>query len=204
MRVILIAAGRGRRLMPTTADAPKCYAEVAGRRLLDWALAAFDANGLGDVCFIGGYQIEVRVVPLLTSLTNVINSTLAVIGEVADDLHTDDTMLTASLLPLRLGQTDARYDFAYNGTIRDSWDVDFYRLQAPTAPDGKANVMWSPYTPAFNLTRHPAASVPCGLSRQGLPIGLQVIGKPFDESTLLSVAHRYEQQCEWWTRHPDF
>ena len=33
----LIAAGRGRRLMPTTADAPKCFAEVAGRRLLDWA-----------------------------------------------------------------------------------------------------------------------------------------------------------------------
>ena len=58
MRVIVIAAGRGRRLMPTTADAPKCYAEVAGRRLLDWALEAFRANGLNDICFIGGYQIE--------------------------------------------------------------------------------------------------------------------------------------------------
>lgn len=58
MRVIVIAAGRGRRLMPTTADAPKCYAEVGGRRLLDWALAAFSANGLNDVCFIGGYQID--------------------------------------------------------------------------------------------------------------------------------------------------
>ena len=43
--------------MPTTADAPKCYAEVAGRRLLDWALDAFRANGLDDFCFIGGYQI---------------------------------------------------------------------------------------------------------------------------------------------------
>jgi choline kinase len=43
--------------MPTTADAPKCYAEVAGKRLLDWALEAFRANGLDDVCFIGGYQI---------------------------------------------------------------------------------------------------------------------------------------------------
>lgn len=58
MRVIVIAAGRGRRLMPTTADAPKCYAEVAGRKLLDWALEAFRANGLTDICFIGGYQIE--------------------------------------------------------------------------------------------------------------------------------------------------
>jgi phosphoenolpyruvate phosphomutase len=57
MRVIVIGAGRGRRLMPTTADAPKCFAEVEGRRLLDWALDAFRANGLERVCFIGGYQI---------------------------------------------------------------------------------------------------------------------------------------------------
>lgn len=58
MRVIVIGAGRGKRLMPTTADAPKCFAEVAGKRLLDWALAAFAANDLRRVCFIGGYQIE--------------------------------------------------------------------------------------------------------------------------------------------------
>lgn len=58
MRVIVIAAGRGRRLMPTTADSPKCFAEVAGRRLLDWALDAFAACGLERVCFIGGYQIQ--------------------------------------------------------------------------------------------------------------------------------------------------
>ncbi len=41
MKAIIIGAGRGRRLMPTTADTPKCYAEVHGRRLLDWTLAAF-------------------------------------------------------------------------------------------------------------------------------------------------------------------
>jgi L-glutamine-phosphate cytidylyltransferase len=58
MRVIIIGAGRGRRLMPTTADVPKCFAEVAGRRLLDWALDAFQAAGLQRICFIGGYQIE--------------------------------------------------------------------------------------------------------------------------------------------------
>jgi L-glutamine-phosphate cytidylyltransferase len=58
MRVIVIGAGRGRRLMPTTADAPKCFAEVAGKRLLDWAVEAFAANGIDRVCFIGGYQID--------------------------------------------------------------------------------------------------------------------------------------------------
>jgi L-glutamine-phosphate cytidylyltransferase len=58
MRVIVIGAGRGRRLMPTTADAPKCFAQVAGKRLLDWTVEAFAANGLDRVCFIGGYKIE--------------------------------------------------------------------------------------------------------------------------------------------------
>ncbi|MGZ4988049.1 MAG: phosphocholine cytidylyltransferase family protein, partial [Limisphaerales bacterium] len=58
MRAIIIAAGRGRRLMPTTADSPKCFAEVKGKRLLDWSLEAFAANGIKDICFIGGYQIE--------------------------------------------------------------------------------------------------------------------------------------------------
>lgn len=58
MKAIIIGAGRGRRLMPTTADTPKCYAEVQGRRLLDWALMAFKAAGMTEISFIGGYQIE--------------------------------------------------------------------------------------------------------------------------------------------------
>lgn len=44
--------------MPLTADAPKCYAPIAGRRILDWVLEALRGAGLCDVVFIGGYQIE--------------------------------------------------------------------------------------------------------------------------------------------------
>ncbi len=44
--------------MPTTADVPKCFAEISGKRLIDWAVEAFGANGLDRVCFIGGYQID--------------------------------------------------------------------------------------------------------------------------------------------------
>ncbi len=58
MKAIIIAAGRGSRLMPTTADSPKCYAEVQGRRMLDHALDAFRGAGVNDLCFIGGYQID--------------------------------------------------------------------------------------------------------------------------------------------------
>ncbi len=58
MQVIIIGAGRGARLMPTTADAPKCFADVQGKRILDWTLDAFRENGLDEFCFIGGYQID--------------------------------------------------------------------------------------------------------------------------------------------------
>src|SRR5688572_27227043 len=58
MQAIIIGAGRGQRLMPTTADTPKCFAEVKGRRILDWTLAAFRENGVKQICFIGGYQID--------------------------------------------------------------------------------------------------------------------------------------------------
>ncbi len=58
MKAIIIGAGRGARLMPMTAEAPKCFAEVGGKRILDWALEAFRANEIDRVCFVGGYRID--------------------------------------------------------------------------------------------------------------------------------------------------
>lgn len=58
MKAIIIGAGRGQRLMPHTADAPKCFAEVNGKRILDWGLEALRRAGITDVIFIGGYQID--------------------------------------------------------------------------------------------------------------------------------------------------
>jgi L-glutamine-phosphate cytidylyltransferase len=58
MQAIIIGAGRGARLMPTTADSPKCFAEVGGQRILDWTLSAFRSQGIDRIAFIGGYQID--------------------------------------------------------------------------------------------------------------------------------------------------
>ena len=63
----------------------------------------------------------------------------------------------------------------------------------PIGPDGKANVLWSPYTSQFNLSRHPAASVPCGLSREGLPIGLQIASGHYKDALVLRAAARYAE-----------
>jgi aspartyl-tRNA(Asn)/glutamyl-tRNA(Gln) amidotransferase subunit A len=54
-----------------------------------------------------------------------------------------------------------------------------------------------------NFTGHPAVSVPCGFIGDGLPVGLQLIGRAFDEATLLRIAFSYERAHQWQRRHPD-
>ncbi|HIB83661.1 MAG TPA: Asp-tRNA(Asn)/Glu-tRNA(Gln) amidotransferase subunit GatA [Chromatiaceae bacterium] len=57
------------------------------------------------------------------------------------------------------------------------------------------------YTIAVNLAGLPAMSVPCGFADE-LPVGLQIIGKPFEESRLLNVAHQFQQATDWHQRAP--
>jgi aspartyl-tRNA(Asn)/glutamyl-tRNA(Gln) amidotransferase subunit A len=58
------------------------------------------------------------------------------------------------------------------------------------------------YTISVNLAGNPAISVPCGYSKAGLPIGVQIIGRPFEEETILRAAHAYEQNTTWRTKRP--
>ena len=58
------------------------------------------------------------------------------------------------------------------------------------------------FTIPANLAGIPGISVPCGFSKNGLPIGLQILGKPFDEELLFRLAHTYEQNTEWHKRKP--
>jgi aspartyl-tRNA(Asn)/glutamyl-tRNA(Gln) amidotransferase subunit A len=57
-------------------------------------------------------------------------------------------------------------------------------------------------TISANLAGIPGISVNCGFTKSGLPIGLQILGKPFDEATVLRTAHAYEQACDWRARRP--
>jgi aspartyl-tRNA(Asn)/glutamyl-tRNA(Gln) amidotransferase subunit A len=57
-------------------------------------------------------------------------------------------------------------------------------------------------TISVNLAGLPGLSLPCGFDRNGLPIGLQIIGKPFDEATVLRTAYAYEQATDWHQRQP--
>jgi len=56
--------------------------------------------------------------------------------------------------------------------------------------------------PPFNITGSPTLALPCGFSSSGLPLSLQLSGRPFEESTVLRAGHAYEQATTWHTRRP--
>jgi aspartyl-tRNA(Asn)/glutamyl-tRNA(Gln) amidotransferase subunit A len=57
-------------------------------------------------------------------------------------------------------------------------------------------------TNTFNIASSPAISVPCGFGGQGLPVGLQIGGRPGAEETVFKVAHAYEQSTAWHAMRP--
>ncbi|HEX9263108.1 MAG TPA: Asp-tRNA(Asn)/Glu-tRNA(Gln) amidotransferase subunit GatA [Candidatus Binatia bacterium] len=100
--------------------------------------------------------------------------------------------------------------------IKRDFDAAFQRcdvILTPTAPttafklgektqDPLQMYLSDIYTISVNLAGLPALSLPCGFDDDGMPIGMQIIGKPFDEAIILRVAHAYEQSTEWHKKKP--
>jgi aspartyl-tRNA(Asn)/glutamyl-tRNA(Gln) amidotransferase subunit A len=61
---------------------------------------------------------------------------------------------------------------------------------------------WTPFTYPFNMTQQPAASIPCGFTTDGLPIGLQIVGARHDDGRVLAAAHAFQQVTDWHLRRP--
>jgi len=58
------------------------------------------------------------------------------------------------------------------------------------------------FTLPWNTVGAPALALPCGFSPAGLPLSLQIAGRPFDEALVLRAGHAYQQATDWHTRHP--
>jgi aspartyl-tRNA(Asn)/glutamyl-tRNA(Gln) amidotransferase subunit A len=61
---------------------------------------------------------------------------------------------------------------------------------------------WTPFTYPFNLTQQPAASVPCGFTSEGLPVGLQIVGAKYEDALVLRAAHAYQTANPLTDRRP--
>src|SRR2546425_10898989 len=76
--------------------------------------------------------------------------------------------------------------------------------EAPRLTDYRSVSFWQKPSPltAWNVTGPPVLELPNGFGRGGLPLGMQILGRPFGETTILRVGHAYEQATEWHTRRP--
>jgi aspartyl-tRNA(Asn)/glutamyl-tRNA(Gln) amidotransferase subunit A len=82
------------------------------------------------------------------------------------------------------------HDFIVTPTLATA-AFDTGRLH-PDDGTGNAWLDWTPFSYPFNLTQQPAASVPCGFTKDGLPVGLQIVGKMYDDAGVLMAARAYE------------
>ena len=74
-------------------------------------------------------------------------------------------------------------------------------------PGGEAGaplpwITWTPYTYPFNISGQPAISLPLGWSAEGLPIGVQIVGRPYGEALIISLAAQIERAAPWEAHYP--
>lgn len=93
------------------------------------------------------------------------------------------SVVVTPTLPATAASADQQ-ELDYSGTVEDVTS-SYVRTTAP-----------------FNLSGQPALSVPCGFDGDGLPVGLQIAGRPFDEATVLQVGAAYEASTPWADHHP--
>ena len=118
---------------------------------------------------------------------------------------TVDEMIEAQKQRGALGSQMRQFMEGYDALITPSLPIPAFeagKLQ-PNDPDAHGKwVNWTPISYPFNLTQQPAASVPCGFTRSGLPVGMQIVGQMFDDAKVLQIAQAYEQETEWSTIRP--
>ncbi|MFI1966057.1 amidase [Streptomyces pathocidini] len=92
---------------------------------------------------------------------------------------------------MALGQAMGRFHAAYDLLVTPTMPITAFEagVEVPKGSGHRRWTGWTPFTYPFNLTQQPAASVPCGLDRAGLPIGVQVVGARHADTLVLRAAH---------------
>jgi aspartyl-tRNA(Asn)/glutamyl-tRNA(Gln) amidotransferase subunit A len=100
----------------------------------------------------------------------------------------------------KLRQFMEKYDFiATPATATPAFGVG---MLSPLDDDGRAWMQWTPFSFPFNLTQQPAASVPCGCTSDGLPVGLQIVGRMYDDIGVLAASYAYELSDPQYNKVP--
>jgi aspartyl-tRNA(Asn)/glutamyl-tRNA(Gln) amidotransferase subunit A len=115
------------------------------------------------------------------------------LGERLSTLDVQRLTLARGALGSHLRQFMQRWDLIATPTVAvPAFDA---RPAGHQPLDPVSMLGWTPFSYPFNLSQQPACTIPCGLTSDGLPIGLQLVGRMFDDATVLRAARAYESAC---------
>jgi len=148
----------------------------------------FGADALEALSMLGTVE---QLADRLSSLTSAM---LLVSGELKATDYAR-TMFARQELTVKMGEFLRRYDLLLTPVLPSPpLPVDF--------DDPVGFLKWVPFTFPFNLTGQPAASVPVGWTGDGLPVGLQIVGRRYDEATVFRAAAAFEEARPWRHKKP--
>lgn len=135
---------------------------------------------------------------------SVLDPNLAALLDQADRI-TLDAYMAATRARGALGAAMRGFMEGYDLLVTPSLPIPAFEagLLMPPGSDPAKNWMgWTPFTYPFNLTQQPAASVPCGFTAAGLPVGVQLVGRMFDDRGVLAASHAVEAALALPPRRP--
>ncbi|MBF8184767.1 amidase [Nonomuraea sp. K274] len=112
--------------------------------------------------------------------------------------------LAATAVRMDLGVRMGRFHETYDLLLTPTLPITAFPkgMDTPEGWHSEDWTSWTPYTYPFNMTQQPAASVPCGFTSAGLPVGLQIVGPRHADALVLRAAHAYESATDWTSALP--
>jgi aspartyl-tRNA(Asn)/glutamyl-tRNA(Gln) amidotransferase subunit A len=117
----------------------------------------------------------------------------ALLGQRLSTMDVQQLNLKRGVLGSHMRQFMQKYDLLVTPSVAvPAFDARSAGQQTMTP---EAMLGWTPFSYPFNLTQQPASTIPCGLTKDGLPIGLQFVGRMFDDAMVLRASRAYESVC---------
>jgi aspartyl-tRNA(Asn)/glutamyl-tRNA(Gln) amidotransferase subunit A len=143
--------------------------------------------------FVGSWTLWNTLTPQQQALTDPDFRAQAMLGQKFSALEVQRLNLRRGALGSHMRQFMQRFDLLLTPSVAvPAFDAlpAGHSLMDPVAMLG-----WTPFSYPFNLTQQPACTIPCGLTSDGLPIGLQMVGPMFGDALVLRAARAYESAC---------
>jgi len=113
--------------------------------------------------------------------------------------------LTATAVRTELGRLMGRFHEDHDLLLTPALPIPAFEagLEVPAGSPSPRWTSWTPFTYPFNMTQQPAASVPCGFTSAGLPVGLQIVGPRHADARVLAACRAFERARPWGAVRPD-